>query len=456
VRTPGRALAASLLVVALARALPAGAAGFAVQEKSPRALGSAFAGEGALAEDAATVYFNPAGLTLLDGTQLVVGAHEIAPNVKFENDGSRLNSAVGGGRLRGPNSGGGEWAFVPTTYLSQEITPRVHAGVGVNAPFGLATEYDPGWVGRYHALKSALRTISVFPSLGVRASDWLSLGGGMTAEHAKATLTNAVDFGAVCEIFGPKAHPPLPASACPALWLRPQHADGLARVTGSGWAYGWNLGALLEPRPGTRVGLTYRSRIQHDLNGRATFTVPKPAHILEATGALKDTGAHASAVLPDIVSLSAAQQVTSAWAVFGDVTWTHWSLFRQFAVGFDNPKEPPVVNREGWHDSYRYALGLRYEPTTRLTFRLGTAYDESPIPSAALRTPRVPDSDRVWATLGAGWRWSDALRFDVGYAHVFSLDASTRNADPSTGHVLRGTYHGGADIVGVQASLRLW
>src|SRR5262249_38287143 len=153
--------------------------------------------------------------------------------------------------------------------------------------------------------------------------------------------------------------------------------------------------ALLEPRRGTRIGLTYRSRIQHDLNGRATFSVPKPAHILKATGALTDTGAHASAVLPDVVSLSAVQQVTPDWAVFGDVTWTHWSPFRQFVVGFDNPKQPPVVNREGWNDSFRYALGVRWEPTSRVVLRVGTAYDETPIPSAALRTARVPDSDRV-------------------------------------------------------------
>src|SRR5262249_24210 len=147
-------------------------------------------------------------------------------------------------------------------------------------------------VGRYHALKSSLKTISILPSLGFRVTDWLSLGAGMTAEHAKGTLTSAIDFGAVCEIFGKQSG--LPAGLCPGIGLAPQQVDGGARVTGSDWGYGWHVGALFEPRADTRIGLTYHSRVDHDLSGHVTFDVPKKAGILTGTGALKNTGGHAA------------------------------------------------------------------------------------------------------------------------------------------------------------------
>lgn len=426
-------------------------AGFMVQEKSPRGLGSAFAGEGALAQDAATVYFNPAGLTLLDGTQLVAGAHLIVPRNHFSNDGSTENPAIGHARLRGSNSEGGELAFIPTTYLTQELTPRLHVGLGVNAPFGLATEWDRHWVGRYHAIKSAMRTISILPGVGVRVFDWLSLGAGMSAVYAKATLTNAVDLGGVCAVFVPQG-----TTICPGIGLRPQHADGAVRITGDDWGFGWNVGALLTPAANTRIGLTYRSKVDLNLQGDADFTVPKKANVLKLSGALRDTGATAPATLPDVVSLSAFTQATPDWAVFADVTWTHWETFRDLAVTFDNPKQPAVVQRQGWTSSFRYALGTSYALAPRWTVRAGTAYDESPIASDTLRTPRIPDSDRVWASVGLGYQLTDGIRLDVGYAHVFGLAAGSANRDPVTRHVLRGTYDSSADILAAQASVRLW
>src|SRR5262249_59899407 len=136
-------------------------------------------------------------------------------------------------------------------------------------------------------------------------------------------------------------------------------------VTGSDWAYGWHVGALLEPRADTRIGLTYHSRVAHDLSGHVTFDVPKQAGILTGTGALKNTGGHAAVTFPDIASLSGFTQVSPRWGVFADVTWTHWSLFDALAVRFDNPAQPTVVEPEHWRDSFRYALGARYEPWER-------------------------------------------------------------------------------------------
>jgi long-chain fatty acid transport protein len=447
-------LVAALLLAVLAGSPHALAAGFLVQEKSPRGLGSSFAGEGALAEDASTTYFNPAGLTLLDGTQLVAGAQFLAPNVQFTNDGSRMNPKIADGPLNGKNSNGGEFAFIPTTYLSQEVTPRLHVGIGVNAPFGLATEWDAGWYGRYHALKSSLRSIAIAPNVGFRVTDWLSVGAGMTALYAKATLTNALDMGGICVLHAPDIG--LPSSVCPTLGLVPQKVDGSDRITGTDWGFGWNVGLLLTPTPQTRFGLTYRSTIDLDLTGDAKFTIPKVAQPLRTTGALVDTGAHAATTLPDIVSLSAFHQLTPAWAVFSDITWTHWDRFQDLTITFDNPKQPPVVTPEKWSNSFRFALGARWAFARDWLLRLGTAFDQSPITSDRFRTPRIPDSDRVWASFGLGYQLTQGIRLDFSYAHIFGLGASTDNRDPVTGHILRGSFSSRGEIVGAQASVHLW
>jgi len=129
---------------------------------------------------------------------------------------------------------------------------------------------------------------------------------------------------------------------------------------------------------------------------------------------------------------------------------TRWSRFDELVFRFANPKQPTIVQPEGWQDTFRYALGARWHPIPTVETRLGFAWDESTVPNAALRTPRIPDSERFWLSAGVGWQPLERLRVDVGYAHIFSPDVKSDNADPVTGHVLRGSYSVEANIVGVQ------
>jgi len=444
----------ALLGLAVASARTAGAAGFAVFEQSGRGLGSAFAGEAAAAEDPSTVYFNPAGLTLLEGTQFAFSGFAIIPSSHFHDDGSSLNPAVGGGVLSGGNGGdAGGLALIPTFFLSHQLTSRVSLGFGVSSPFGLTTSWERGWVGRYHALDSHLETVTVNPSLAVRVTDWLSVGAGADIEYAKARLTNALDLGSICQIFGAAQH--ISPAVCNALGLPPQKVDGWAKVSGDDWNEGYNLGLLFAPTRATRIGLAYRSSIHHDLGGSATFLVPKKAQILQkVSGALVGTGAHAAADFPERLSLAAFHQLTRRWALLADITWTRWSRFDQLVFRFDNPKQPTITQPENWEDSFRYALGVRFDPGRTVSLRLGTAYDENPVPDPESRTPRVPDADRIWLSAGAGWRPTDLLRFDIGYAHIFSPDVSIVSRDPVTGHILRGDFANNANIFGVQLTYR--
>jgi long-chain fatty acid transport protein len=432
----------------------AGGSGFEIQERSGRGVGSAFAGEGALGEDGAIVFHNPAGMTLLPGTQAMISADLIAANIDFENEGSSVNADLGGGLLTGKDTGGaGEYGIVPSSYLTHQLTDRWFLGFAANAPFGLKTQWDKGWVGRYHAVESSLRTINLNPAFAFRAFPWLSLGAGMSAQYAKAVLTNSIDLGGVCAIFGGQAG--LPPGVCGAIGLAPQQSDGFVRVVGDDWSFGWNLGVLLEPRRDTRIGLAYRSRVSHGLSGDVDFTIPKKAAILQSTGALVDSAGTANVTLPDTASLSAFHHIDRRWAIFGDVTWTHWDTFQQIVVKFRNPAQPTAVEPEEWDDTFRLALGGRYEATEHWIFRAGTAYDMSPVPDDVRRSARIPDSDRIWASLGVGYRLNDVVRFDLGYSHLFALAADTRSPDQNTGHVLRGEFTGDANIVGVQIAVRL-
>ncbi|HEV7730983.1 MAG TPA: outer membrane protein transport protein [Candidatus Binatia bacterium] len=443
-------LQAIVIVVLGLLSASAHAGGFAITEHGGRGLGSAWAGEAALAEDARTIYFNPAGMTLLRGTQIVGGMDGIRTSGTFENEGSHVNRAAGGGPLRGNDGGdGGALGSIPSLYISHQLLDRVWIGLGVDAPFGLRTDWDPGWVGRYNAVVSDLKSVNVNPSIAVRLLDTLSFGAGFNAQYAHVKLTNFLDLGTLCVV-----QQGFPLATCEGLGLGPQKADAFVKLVGNSWGYGWNVGTLWEPRPGTHLGLTYRSRIQHELTGDADFTVPAKAKpLIKPTGQLRDTGAVAPVEFPDSASFAAFQQVTRRLAVMADVTWTHWDRFTSLAVNFDNPKQTDFDAVEDWRNTFRVALGARFDLDDRWSLRAGFAWDQTTVTSPANRDPRIPDSDRYWLAFGAGYQLTPSMRVDAGYAHIFLPNASTRNRDAVSGNVLRGEFSSQADLIGMQATL---
>lgn len=216
----------------------ASGAGFALIEQGVKGLGNAYAGGAASADDATTIFFNPAGMTRLDGNQVVAGVHLIMPYANFENEGS---THVSGAPLRGDDDGNGvNSKLVPNFYYSRKVSDRFSVGIGVNSPFGLATEYDKGWVGRYHAIKSDLLTININPSAAYKVTDKLSIGAGFNVQYLNAELSNAVDFGTIGFFSG------IPG-------LLPQRNDGFANLEGDSWGVGFNVGLLYEFTANTRA-----------------------------------------------------------------------------------------------------------------------------------------------------------------------------------------------------------
>lgn len=432
----GKVFLFTLVCVFLMFSGSAHSAGFALIEQGVSGLGNAYAGGAAGAEDASTIFYNPAGMTRLNEQQVILGAHYIMPYANFENKGSKH---VTGAPLTGDSDdNAGDAKIIPNFYYSRKIGDRFFMGIGVNAPFGLATTYDKTWVGRYHAVKSDLLTLNINPAIAYQFTDRLSIGAGFSIQYAKAELSSAVDFGTIGASFG------IPG-------LLPQRNDGYFDLEGDSWSGGYNMGLLYEFTKNTRAGVAYRSRIEHTLSGDADFSgVPAP---LRPT--FRDTDADAEVTFPDTLSISLFHQFNTQWMLMADFTWTNWSLFEELVVEFDNGS-PSNTTIEKWQDTYRYSLGATYLPDNNWTVRIGTAYDTSAVAHAKYRTPRIPDGDRIWAAFGLGYKVSDKLDIDIGYAHLFINDPDikkTATGDDRLRGALQGTYSTQIDIVSAQLTM---
>ncbi len=441
-------LAVCCLVAVLAA--PALGSGFALIEQSVSGLGNAFAGGAAGAEDASTIFFNPAGMTLLNGTQAVAGVHIIMPSAKFHNEGStHVLQAKTGVPLLGGNSGdAGVTKGVPNFYVMRRLSDSISVGLGVTAPFGLATDYDSDWVGRYHALRSDVMTVDINPSVAVKINDKVSVGGGISIQYMKATLSNAIDFGTL-DAVGAFAPLGIPAGA---LKLIPQKSDGLVELKGDDWGIGYNLGLLLQLSEKTRAGVAYRSSVRHSLEGDSSFS-NVPAGLSKAP-LFKNVPISSHIRLPDTASVSVYHRVNPRWALMADVTWTNWSLFDELRIKFSNPYQADGVTTTKWRDSLRYSVGATYTPDATWTFRGGIAYDETPITDAMFRTPRIPDGSRLWLAGGIGYKISRSFLVNVGYAHLFvqdpKIDKSVASPEEQTRGGLKGTYDASVNILSAQ------
>ncbi len=248
---------------------------------------------------------------------------------------------------------------------------------------------------------------------------------------------------------------------CAAAGLTPGNAavDSFGELTADDWSFGYNLGALYQITPTTRMGFAYRSGIDHKLKGDADFTrSPQFNAFLTAAGssAFSDTGASTVLHLPATLAISFAHQVTPALEVHGDLSWIQWSRFDKLVITYDNAAQPATITTEEWDDTFRVALGGNYKLNPQWTLRAGLALDQSPVPSAARRTPRIPDADRTWLSLGAGYQVSSRLSVDVGYTHLFFDSADIDNTtEGALRYNLKGEYDGSANLLGVQFNYKL-
>lgn len=422
----------------------ADASGFALAEQNTSALGNAYAGVAASAEDASTVFFNAAGMTQLTAPSFGISLIGVDISSKFQNSASQ---PALGQSLGGEGGEAGDIHLVPAAYFVMPVG-TMRFGIGVNAPFGLKTEYEDGWMGRFQALKSEVKTLNVNPSFAMKLGDKWSIGIGADYQTIDAELTSAVNYTAVVGQVSP-----LLATAAVGL-------QGISNVKGDDSVWSWDAGVLFTPSERTRVGLSYRAAINYRIEGDATFTAPSSSSagvsaIIAGARAtsLADGPVGLNIKLPANARVSLVQEIGDAFELLADVQWTEWSSVQELRV--TRPSGVTLsLTPEQWRDTWRYSAGANFKLNDAWKLRAGVAYDETPVPDET-RTPRLPDGDRTWASIGAQWKFSEKMRLDAAYTYLFVSDASlNQNAGSTSAYgLLNGQQTSDINILGVQLSV---
>ena len=364
-------------VLCLLFPLSAFAAGFAIlqQGTAPMAQGNAFVAQ---ADDPSAIFFNPAGINQLKGTQVYLGATAIAPRAEYKDSlgtKTRTESHI---------------YLPPQFYLTHQLTTDLAVGLGVFSPFGLGTKWDAGWAGRYAATSSDLQTFNINPALSWRVSPELSVAGGVNVMRAAADLRRRLNLGA----FG----------------------DGDRLFKGADYGYGYNLGLLYQLTPSTNIGLSYRSKVRVKIDGDAEFSVPPAVAHLFPNG-----GAYSRLVFPPSLFAGIAYKGLSPWVFECDLTWTGWSTFEELRVDLDRPvgaaQASVSIQPRNWNDVFAYRFGVNYRWDEAITIRAGYIFDESPVPDETM-DPSIPDAERHIFCLGGDYRFKD---FTIGIAYNYIL-----------------------------------
>jgi long-chain fatty acid transport protein len=444
-QVPQRILRCLLLILsaALKPFVAAEAGGFAILDQGASVAGNAYAGASASALDGTTIFFNPAGLAKLDRPELIASADLIVPDSDYTDDGS---TDILGLPRRGTGGAGGSTAVVPALYGVYPLNKILVVGLGINSPFGLKTDYDDRFIGRYEALRSEINTVNINPSVAIRLSRWLSLGAGLSAQHLQATLSNAIDSGALCfGLLGP--------ATCSGLGLVPQSADGRLELKADDWGYGYNLGVLLEPLPGTRIGLSYRSKIDYEAKGNGSFHLPPEAEFLTLGGTVfVNSNIRSDIEVPESANLGFYHQITERLALLAELQWTNWSTIDDLVVEFDNPLQPPAVLQANWQDSFYSAIGLNYRATDWLMLRTGIGYDQTPLRNRT-RTPRLPSGDLYSLAGGFSAALGSHLSLDGAYQYIRHKHTEIDLEEPSSGR-LKGEFDNQAHVLSLQVTYR--
>jgi long-chain fatty acid transport protein len=457
------ATAVSVAVLGLGAGSAYGA-GFALQEQNASGLGHAYAGGAAAAEDVSTIFYNPAGLVRLTSTQVVVAGNVICPSAKFSDNGSQHATFQ---TLGGTGGDAGSCAVVPNLYLGVPFTDKWSFGIGINAPFGLKTEYDSDWLGRFQAVESKVETINVNPVLSWEPTkDW-TIGAGFSYQHIKATLTSRLNYAVIYATQGvPGAIAAgVPAQFAPALIGSAAGLQSDVNVQGNDNAWGWNVGVLWQATPQTRVGAAYRSSIKYDVEGTVSFNNPTsvgplPANLApigasilnNVNAGLFDGGVTLAIKLPETANASIFHQFNNQWDLMADVQYTGWSSIQQLQV----VRTTGVVlstTPENFRNTWRLSAGANYRYNDAWTLRGGVAWDQTPVRDAE-RTPRLPDADRTWLALGTQYKISNNWSVDLAYAYIFINNANINQNEGSTAFngLVAGSYKSNVNIVGLQVT----
>ena len=400
------------------------AAGFQLAEYSATGLGRAYAGEAAMADNAGSQWRNPAMLTYLEGTQVSVGAIYVDPNIDLDG----TSTSMLGNETSSSSNDFAHSAVIPNFYISHKYNDKFALGFAAGTNYGMETDLGTDFGGANHGNEASVISMELNLNAAYQVLDNVSVGGGIRYVMAEGS------FGAVST---ENSLVQVPAGT------------SLKYMEGDDKAWGWQVGTAWQINDDHRVGFAYKSEVDLTLEGYA-----KGLGFNQA-----DPSAHKSGsmdlALPATAEIASFHQITEKVAIHASINWTDWSSFEKLVADF--PGESSVeIKQENWEDNYRFAIGTTYQMTQKLALRSGIAYDTSAV-SDEHRTATIPETDRTWLSLGAGYQWSEQLSLDAGFTYILAKDASMVEDDATSapfGGTFEGEVTGSIWLVGVQANYR--
>ncbi|WP_445776317.1 outer membrane protein transport protein [Shewanella sp.] len=387
------------------------AAGFQLAESSATGLGRAFAGEAAIADNASTQARNPAMLAYLEGRQLSAGGVYVMPNVDVLGDVSITSPLLGSDAIvvDADAIDVADDALIPNFYYSNQLNDKWTWGLAVNANYGLATETSPSSAAAIFGSHTAITTVEFNPNIAYRIDDEFTVGAGLRIVYGEGEISATTPAW----IAAIKANPSVPESISARL---PASGTELKSMEGDDIGYGWKAGASWQINANNRIGLAYHSGVDLELDGSAAGVVYNGGQDVKIDGYLPIE-------LPAIAELASYHQLTENWAVHASVNWTQWSTFDRLVAYFPGEIKPTgdlesdVVKEENFKDNWRYSIGTTYHLDEQWSLRAGVALDNTAVDDEH-RTTTIPDSDRLWFSMGAGYQVSDNLSVDLGVTYI--------------------------------------
>lgn len=400
----------------------ASASGFQLLEQNGSGLGNAYAGSAATAENASTIYFNPAGMTQLSGTQVSTGVAVIKARYKFQDNGS----SAGAFTNTGNGADGGTTGTLPNLNVSTDLGRGFYAGIGFGAPFGLKTQYEVPWAGAAQSTLFEIKTYNTNPSLAYKVNDKISFGAGVDYQQLEANYERQASTLSVFSL-----------------------SSDAVRLQAQGRAWGWNAGILAQPSENMKIGFSYRSRMRYHLKGDLQASGPSAALLAANVGA-----ASTNITLPDTFILSVTQKLGDKWEMLGDVSRTRWSSVQDIIIVRDASATPAQTLNADFRDTWRVALGSNYKLNDAWKLKAGVAYDQGVAKGADYRLVSLPDNDRMWFSLGAQWAMTKMVTVDVGGSYLKIRNAGIYNDQRSSNRgLVNGSYTGNVWILGTQLSM---
>lgn len=376
------------------------AGGIDLYEISTPDVGLASAGYAAGAQDATTLFKNPAGMSLLNGPQANASLQALYGSVKFAHNSQTSTTGSDGGNAVGVLPG-------MSLFITYPVTEKLTVGFGSFSYFGLSEDYGDNWVGRYYVQNATILGMSLMPAASFKVNDWLSIGGGLNAMYGY------LDTQVALNTLGPN--------------------DGQLTLKDEEWGFGGNAGIMITPRPGTRIGVNYLSQVKLNFSDKPQVN---NAPLLAALPAFKNA-VNLGVTVPQSVMVGIYQELNAQWAVMADVGWQQWSKFGEVEVGYDAIKNPGSLTTQlNYEDTWHGALGLEYKYSDQWRFTGGAAYDSSAV-SDANRTVVLPMGATYRVGLGSFCAISKSVDLGAAYELAWSGDLPvSQTSSTYRGHVV--------------------